>query len=261
MSTVIIINSEYYIEDLLSNRLTHPLPLDEWEAIKNYIYKRFSRKFGSDILGKEGLQRLKRYLDNLMVSSYPSKSGVTGKKPLIVLEARSRQGAYKVVETLINRFISKPVKKKFKKNFWTEKTPWNVLFFPEIARLLPSAKLVHIHRNPKDVIDSVSTKNWGPPSIEESIHWYNSWFTRWEDIRNKVVGLSNYFEIPYKEFTTETNIWYDLHNFLGLTKRSRPSLRTVHEGRHKTRWKSKHHELFNKLGLDRRTKRVFGYEF
>jgi len=46
-----------------------------------------------------------------------------------------------------------------------EKTPEHALFIPEIVRLLPAAKIIHLVRDPRDVVASLlaAARSWGRP--------------------------------------------------------------------------------------------------
>ncbi|MBD3322939.1 hypothetical protein GF339_00045 [candidate division KSB3 bacterium] len=64
-----------------------------------------------------------------------------------------------------------------------EKTPWNILWFDKILELLPEAKLVHIYRDPRDVVASYRQHAWMPTESEKSAKIYKDLIERWWNIR------------------------------------------------------------------------------
>jgi hypothetical protein len=55
--------------------------------------------------------------------------------------------------------------------FWVETTPLNIANAPRIIKIVPNAKFINMMRDPRDVISSLLTKNWGPNTPLEGIEW------------------------------------------------------------------------------------------
>jgi len=55
--------------------------------------------------------------------------------------------------------------------FWVETTPLNIANAPRILKIAPNAKFINMVRDPRDVISSLLTKNWGPNTPLEGIGW------------------------------------------------------------------------------------------
>lgn len=56
-------------------------------------------------------------------------------------------------------------------NYWVETTPMNISYSHRLIKLFPKAKFIVIRRDPKDVIASLLTKDWGPSTPLEGIEW------------------------------------------------------------------------------------------
>jgi hypothetical protein len=55
------------------------------------------------------------------------------------------------------------------KSVFVEDNTWNILYIDEILELMPSyVKIVHIHRNPRKVIDSFTRQRWMPSDKEQA---------------------------------------------------------------------------------------------
>lgn len=52
------------------------------------------------------------------------------------------------------------------------KTPALAAYLPEIWRLWPSGRFLHMIRDPRDVIASYLAQDWGPTNTTEGIEWY-----------------------------------------------------------------------------------------
>jgi len=55
--------------------------------------------------------------------------------------------------------------------YWAETTPMNISYSHRLAKLFPEAKFIVIRRDPRDVIASLLTKDWGPNTPLEGIEW------------------------------------------------------------------------------------------
>lgn len=81
--------------------------------------------------------------------------------------------------------------KKNKKKIFVEDNTWNVLFAKEISELVPKSKMLHIIRDPRDVIASFVKQRWCPTDLQQAIFFYKSIFKRWFEIEKTLPD--NYF--------------------------------------------------------------------
>lgn len=58
-----------------------------------------------------------------------------------------------------------------KEKYWVETTPLNIANASRIIKVIPNAKFINMMRDPRDVISSLLTKNWGPNTALEGIEW------------------------------------------------------------------------------------------
>ncbi len=76
----------------------------------------------------------------------------------------------KAGKRLIDRIIAKRIAGGDYK-YWVETTPLNISNAHRLLALYPDAKFINMVRDPRDVISSLLTKNWGPNTPEEGIAW------------------------------------------------------------------------------------------
>ena len=55
--------------------------------------------------------------------------------------------------------------------YWVETTPLNIAQARRIKKLFPNALFINMVRDPRDVIASLLTKNWGPTTPLEGLDW------------------------------------------------------------------------------------------
>lgn len=55
--------------------------------------------------------------------------------------------------------------------YWVETTPMNIPMADKLVRLFPNALFITMVRDPRDVIASLLTKNWGPTTPMEGLTW------------------------------------------------------------------------------------------
>lgn len=76
------------------------------------------------------------------------------------------------------------------KTFFVEDNTWNVFFARELMDLLPEAKVVHVYRDPRDVVASFSQQRWSPTDKVQGAHWYRAMMTHWFEVRSSLDGDS-----------------------------------------------------------------------
>ena len=87
-------------------------------------------------------------------------------------------------------------------DYYLEKNTWNILWFDKILEILPNARLIHIYRDPRDVVASFAQQSWMPSDPTESARIYLDLFRRWEAIK-QTIPSSSYFEISLEQLTAQ----------------------------------------------------------
>jgi hypothetical protein len=81
-----------------------------------------------------------------------------------------KKKSLKHASKFMNTFISLQKNQKGEK-YWAETTPMNISYSNRLTKLFPKAKFIVIRRDPRDVIASLLTKDWGPNTPFEGIEW------------------------------------------------------------------------------------------
>lgn len=86
--------------------------------------------------------------------------------------------------------------------YYLEKNTWNILWFDCIRELLPNAKIVHIYRDPRDVVASYVSQKWMPSDPVQGAVIYRDLINRWFEVRQNLPSDS-FFEISLEEVVRE----------------------------------------------------------
>lgn len=82
--------------------------------------------------------------------------------------------------------VVESVGKKRGATHFIDDTPWNFLHFRRIFELLPEARLVHIYRDPRDVVASFTHQRWSPSDPTHAALWYKGIMQRWCTVRESL---------------------------------------------------------------------------
>jgi len=81
---------------------------------------------------------------------------------------------------------------------FVEDTPFNILHAHELFQLFPDMLLVHIHRDPRDIVASYLGKDWGGKDVGMTARRIRAVLDRWAEIRMILPG-DRVFEIALED--------------------------------------------------------------
>lgn len=83
-----------------------------------------------------------------------------------------------------------------------EKNTWSILCWDRTLEVLPQARLVHIVRDPRDVVSSYSGQSWVPSDPVHAARILASIMGRWAEIKS-LVPASSYHEVRLEDLTAD----------------------------------------------------------
>jgi hypothetical protein len=102
------------------------------------------------------------------------------------------------------------------KSIFLEDNTWNILYGRELLEMLPGAKLIHVYRDPRDVVASFVRQRWCPSNVGVAVEWYKSIMERWADVKQKLDPAS-YFEFPLEDLVANPQATlHELCRFIGI---------------------------------------------
>lgn len=103
------------------------------------------------------------------------------------------------------------------KAFFVEDNTWNVFFASEILDILPEAKLIHVFRDPRDVVASFSHQRWSPRDRVRGARWYRDMMYHWFEVRTALPPQS-YHELSLESLVASPRATLqELCDFAGIT--------------------------------------------
>lgn len=89
--------------------------------------------------------------------------------------------------------------------FFVEDNTWNIFFAREIMAMLPEAKLIHVYRDPRDVVASFSQQRWCPTRKDQSAYWYRAMMVYWFEVRANL-PRGSYYELRLEDLVANPQV-------------------------------------------------------
>ncbi|MDP4687916.1 MAG: sulfotransferase [Salibacteraceae bacterium] len=84
------------------------------------------------------------------------------------------------------------------KSIYLEDNTHNILFASDLKAIIPGMKLIHVVRDPRDVISSLQQQKWAPTALEHLISWYKSVMAQWEEEKARL-DKSDFIEVKFED--------------------------------------------------------------
>ena len=137
----------------------------------------------------------------------------------------------------------------------------NFIWFDKIQNFLPNAKLIHIYRDPRDVVCSYTKQKWGPADPVQSMEIYKDLMDRWLIVKQELPDES-FMQVSLEKLVNDTKSTIkEICLFLNVdfhTNLLRIDLSKSNSGRWKKELNHQQKDIMNKyLG---KYIHVFGYD-
>ena len=125
---------------------------------------------------------------------------------------------------------------KFGKDIFVEDNTWNILFARQLLEFTPQTRIVHVYRDPRDVVASLMQQRWAPDSAEEAALWYRDVMQRWFDVK-QTLSKGSLLEVSLEDLVSDTEGTVGkLCKFIGISPE--PALLSMDLSRsHQGRWR------------------------
>ena len=90
------------------------------------------------------------------------------------------------------------------------------LWLNHIQEIMPSIKLIHVYRDPRDVVSSYLEQRWAPNNVELAANYYQAIMSRWEYLKS-IINTENVFEIALESLLNNPEVTLKrITAFIGL---------------------------------------------
>lgn len=135
--------------------------------------------------------------------------GLKGERDLYFMGYKTKKELSGILGDFIRRLIVGYLDRE-SKEFYVEDNTFNLLFAKELLELLPDARFIHMVRDPKDVIASLSKQRWTPKNKIQAAQWY-------KDVINRI-------NVIKKEIPRNSVITVDLYDLIDNTEKTIKSI-------------------------------------
>ena len=142
--------------------------------------------------------------------------GLKKRRDLYFMGYKTKRNLANILGGFIRRLVDGYLKQE-NKEVYIEDNTHNLLFAREILELLPEAKFIHMVREPKDVIASLSKQRWAPNDKVKAAKWYKEVISRIEDLKGDLPPKS-FIVIDLYELVDDTErVLMEVCEFLGMS--------------------------------------------
>lgn len=122
---------------------------------------------------------------------------------LHITQRMSEEDLYPLMGKFTDRLLSYPLRKTAQ-TAWCDDTPINLLNADRIARMLPASRLLHLYRDPRDVVASYADpkQTWAPNDPVLSAVWVREIMTRWLELREQIPS-AQLMEVKYEDLVAD----------------------------------------------------------
>jgi len=106
--------------------------------------------------------------------------------------------------------------------YFVEQTPTHALWIPEIRELLPESKIIHIIRDPRDVVASLIAaskswaRHWAPKDAKSAANLWNKYILTVHHT-SKIIPKKYFHELHYEDLSTQPEtVLTKISQFLGI---------------------------------------------
>lgn len=184
---------------------------------------------------------VRELLDKLVDIRYSGTHyGLKGVRDLYFMGYKTKKKLSKILGDFIRLLIFGYLEREGKE-IYVEDNTFNLLFVKELLELLPDAKFIHMVRDPRDVIASLSKQRWAPKDYVQAAQWYRDVINRINVIK-KEVPCDSVLTVDLYDLVDDTeNTVKDVCVFIG-TSFSDKMLEIDLSKSHRGRWKKEFSE-------------------
>ncbi|VAW53762.1 hypothetical protein MNBD_GAMMA05-1256 [hydrothermal vent metagenome] len=207
-SPVVVIGFPRSGTTLLLHILISSGKFPEYDFSETHFFSHYYRRYGS----LKNKKNKETFISEIKKSEWFQNSSISIEE--IIAHTQSDDDQY---ESYYKNFMAL-VARQNNKTRWVEKTPYHMLYIPELRKALPDARFILMMRDPRDVTQSVLKYGWSGGLFGSIIKVAAAWNWHINHTRQTLESLGiPYLTVKYEDLTTQTeSVLNDLNKFLDL---------------------------------------------
>lgn len=184
---------------------TTPPPYHGWElekwipGYKNYVLQLIDQLKSFEYSGR-----------------WPGSEGFSRNNQLYFSDKYHTENLIPILRTFITNTTNSILSHQEREVFVEDNT-WNILYARELLEILPQARLIHIVRDPRDVIASFMKQKWSPSNFGQALAFYKSIVERW-DSAEKLLDPKFFHVVKFEELIAKPQKMIEnMCDFAGLS--------------------------------------------
>ncbi|NCG30292.1 MAG: hypothetical protein GWP27_07460 [Bacteroidetes bacterium] len=143
-----------------------------------------------------------------------SKEGVN-RNEMYFQTPKTKEELKPIISAYLNFCLNAIVNAQNKEVFIEDNTH-NLLFANDLLELVDNSKMIHVIRDPRDVVSSLIQQRWAPKELEIAIEWYGALMDHWLEIR-KHTPSDRLLEIRFEDLIHQREeTLSDVCSFIGI---------------------------------------------
>lgn len=138
-------------------------------------------------------QHRRKLLEELVEFTYPARwigtESYTWRPQIYYSRPRSKTELAAILQKFVNSVVSEILLAE-RKQVLIDDNPYNILLAKELLELVPTCKILHVLRDPRDVVASYSVQAWAPTDKIQAAYVYRSLLHQWFEVKKSLPNNS-----------------------------------------------------------------------
>ena len=167
---------------------------------------------------------VKELIDDLTAFKHPgvwpgSQEGIENNQ-MYFSAPMSKEDLKPIISSFLKKCF-KSIRDHQKKPILQEDNTHNLLYAQDLLSMFPGGKMIHIIRDPRDVISSLKSQRWAPNNINDLVEWYSAVMNQWQTQKSQL-NRTQFIEIRFENLIANPEKTInEICNFLGIEYNSK----------------------------------------
>lgn len=158
---------------------------------------------------------MSQLIDYQYTASWPGSDSLSENNRMYFGSPKTKEKLISIFSEFLDNCFNSYLNKT-KKEVFVEDNTWSLLYADDLLKMVPNGKILHVIRDPRDVISSLMKQRWAPSNIDQLLTWYQSILSIWKIQKNELRD-SQFLEIKLEDLISDTEaVLQNTCSFIGL---------------------------------------------